>query len=103
MLHDSIEKVSAYAIHPDFRRSEIACLNLNYKSNIFAGSTFLYPNPASDHATLKMENSYRGLIRFNLMDSLGRIQYQTEAEKLNDTLEIEIDVSDITQGFIIMK
>lgn len=98
LLHDSINKISAYVIHPGYKKSEVVRLNIKFESDVFTGTTAIFPNPATDYLTFRTENSYRGGTKLSLLDLQGRIQYTTETEKIDEIMEIRIDLSSFNEG-----
>lgn len=103
ILQDSIHKISAYAIHPGYEKSAVVSLNINFEPNVFTGTTTLFPNPASDHVTFRTENPYRGLTKLTFLDIYGSVHHTSETEKVNDTMELTVDVSDFPAGLLIYK
>lgn len=72
--------------------------NLTVGGNINPlNSAVVYPNPASDYLTIRLEKKLNSLAEISICDINGRIVYQT-AQNSNQTGEVQVPVTELKNG-----
>lgn len=66
-------------------------------------NTQVYPNPADELISVKISNSYIGLVKLQLISQDGKIQTDKEVVKDFDLLTEEISTCKLTQGIYFLK
>jgi hypothetical protein len=63
----------------------------------------LYPNPAKDKATLKFNNEQAGAYTMSLIETTGRVVYNSTGSALEGENLVEIDLTNYARGIYMLQ
>ena len=84
-----------YQLNINISRGTLGLDELSFDNEIV-----LYPNPASDKITVKLKNNNLSYNDISIINSLGQV---VKTQKLNNDLDFNIDVSDLSSGFYLLN
>jgi len=58
----------------------------------------VFPNPAEDFLSIKLENTWKGKLFLQITDSYGRLVHQESSYKSNDLIESTLDIKNLSPG-----
>ncbi len=63
----------------------------------------IYPNPTNNLLSADLDNEYKGNVKIQIVDELGRIVYTSNVNKSNNELHVEMNLSDLPKGVYFLK
>ena len=84
-----------YQLNINISRGTLGLDELSFDNEIV-----LYPNPASDKISVKLKNNNLSYNDISIVNSLGQV---VKTQKLNNDLDFNIDVSDLSSGFYLLN
>ncbi|MFW5726119.1 MAG: M43 family zinc metalloprotease [Bacteroidota bacterium] len=63
----------------------------------------VYPNPADEQVKISMVNNYRGEVVVQVINTIGKLMYESSFEKLQEELDQQINISNLSPGVYILN
>ncbi len=77
--------------------------NLSVSQKSAFGNLSVYPNPAEKNVVVEFTNSDRGVVQVNVLDATGKVVYQHESLKINNTFIRNVDIDGLSAGSYLIE
>ncbi|MFT5266048.1 MAG: hypothetical protein ACI8YQ_004808, partial [Polaribacter sp.] len=76
----------------------VACVTSTRETLVDATAITIFPNPASGHAAIVLENNWQGALQIRFVNILGQTSAVHTIEKMNPELQFDLNTSSLVPG-----